>query len=209
VSNLGQHSSIQVEHYTPIHVVEAARATMGAIDLDPATCSNANEVVKAKLCFGPDWGTDGLLGQWCGDFGEPLRVFLNPPGGVLNRRTLTPLPVVEGKASKKGLRAQDLISAATVWWGNLLNEYETGNVHQAVFVAFSLNIFQNAQSEGLPCPASFPFCIPNQRLEFWGPGKRSGPSHPNAVVYLPPKDKPESSRAAFAHYFGSIGAVRL
>jgi hypothetical protein len=201
---LVQHSAIQVEHYTPKHVTEAARVTMGGIDLDPASCPEANQEVGARWIYTA--ANDGLAQTW--GWGEPTRVFLNPPGGVLRRSDLQPLPKnEEGKASRKGLRVQEVVSAATVWWGKLLEEYRIGNVREAIFVCFSLNIVQNSQSEGLPTPLRFPFCLPKERLEFWGPGKRSGPSHPNAIVYLPPRDF--DNRKRFENAFSTIGEVRL
>ena len=55
-----EHSSESNEHYTPPAIVEAARATMGGIDLDPASCHEANEVVKAREWCGPQCNIDGL-----------------------------------------------------------------------------------------------------------------------------------------------------
>jgi ParB family chromosome partitioning protein len=74
-----QHSSISKEHYTPAHIVELARATMGCIDLDPASCPMANEVVKANHFFSQ--AMDGLSQDWWGN------VFVNPPGGKIRNRS--------------------------------------------------------------------------------------------------------------------------
>lgn len=59
------------EWYTPRWVIEAARSVMGEIDLDPASCALAQEVVQAGLFWSKQQG-----GERLGWFG---RLWLNPP----------------------------------------------------------------------------------------------------------------------------------
>jgi ParB family chromosome partitioning protein len=65
------HNSGQVEWYTPPEYIDAAKKVMGSIDLDPASCEKANELVQAKKFYSKD--EDGLKQKWTGN------IWLNPP----------------------------------------------------------------------------------------------------------------------------------
>jgi len=62
------------EWWSPSPVVEAARRVLGEISLDPCSCPEANEVVKALKFF--DKEANGLVHEW---FATGL--WLNPPFG--------------------------------------------------------------------------------------------------------------------------------
>jgi hypothetical protein len=66
-------TSGEVEYYTPVEIVEAARRTMGGIDLDPASSETANRTVKASQIFTKE--DNGLKRHWFG------KVWLNHPFG--------------------------------------------------------------------------------------------------------------------------------
>lgn len=65
------HNSGEHEWYTPTEYIEAARAVLGEIDLDPASSDTANTIVKAAQIF--TFKDNGLEQPWHG------RVWMNPP----------------------------------------------------------------------------------------------------------------------------------
>lgn len=179
-----KHSTATNEHYTPSHIVEKARALMGGIDLDPASCALANSIVRATdYCSIED---DGLAHPWHGN------VFLNPPGGK----------DAQNRSNQK------------VWWNKLAEEWTSGRVVSAVFVAFSMELLQTCQVGAPPgglLPFDFPMVIPSLRIEFLTevngelvPG--TSPTHGNAIVYLPPFTNMKHY-VAFRSAFGDLGRV--
>lgn len=63
----------EMEWFTPAEYIERVRRVLGRIDLDPASCKEAQATVKAKKFFTEK--QDGLTKDWRGT------VFLNPPYG--------------------------------------------------------------------------------------------------------------------------------
>lgn len=96
------------EWYTPETYVEAAREVLGFIDLDPASCEQANATVQA-LTFYTE-ADDGLMQPWSG------RVWLNPPYGT----------------DEAG------ISNAGRWAARLIHEFHVGNVHASIICVNAL-----------------------------------------------------------------------
>lgn len=208
-----QHSSASAEHYTPSPIVEAARATMGGIDLDPASCLRANaRIVKATNFFTER--DNGFMRPWKG------RVFLNPPGGLCDEQGLTVrLTKGEGYFYADGSRFEGRRpqSAICAWWNKLAFEWRRNRVTDAVFIGFSLELIARTQGgpvslagkkvhHSLVSEASA-LCFPQKRIKFFTPigvsdiEEGKAPTHANVIAYL--GDEPEQ----FAEHFSKFGEV--
>ena len=187
-----QHSSDSNEHYTDTPILDLVREVMGGIDLDPASCELAQTKVEAQAWYGPGspCGEDGLKEPWLG------RVYLNPPGGVLSKEECKETPY-------------KTTSRTAIWWAKLAEAWKTGEVEQAIFMGFSLEVLRTVQQLDVLQPVQFPFCIPSERLSFgtfnreYTKGRKKGqliapdqepgtwalqssPALPSVIVYLPP-----------------------
>ena len=60
-----------IENYTPNYIMKSVREVLDNIDLDPASCELAQNIVKAKEYYTEQ--SDGLNHEWYGN------VYLNPP----------------------------------------------------------------------------------------------------------------------------------
>lgn len=179
-----KHSSSSNEHYTPPEIVDAARNTMGQIDLDPASSAVANRHIQASKIFTKK--NDGLLQEWHGT------VFLNPPGGLIGRTSSA-----KSWWYKLGNEYEAGRVTQAIFLGFSLEILQTSQVKPLG-----------------PIPHTFPMCFPARRIEFLVlkngvlvPGK--DPTHANVIVYLPPKGADRTMGiVGFRDEFSCFGAVK-
>lgn len=101
---LTDNASNSNEWYTPTKYIEAARSVMDRIDLDPASCEKANQIVRASRYYTEQ--ENGLTRPWSG------RIWLNPP---YSASPAIPMPQF-------------------TWAQKLLTYYHRGQVEQAVLL---------------------------------------------------------------------------
>jgi hypothetical protein len=176
------------EWYSPSELVEPARKVFGGFDLDPASCFEANQTVRATRFFSAS--DNGLIKPW-GTVTGPSRVWLNPPSDEDNR--------------------------AAAWWVYLAREFMEHRVRCAAFVVFNLSTVQVAlrasRTANVPPPQWGSRVEPLNRIRYMRtsashplPGigspleRSSSPPHPSAVILL--SDEPilhEAWRDAYAN----------
>jgi hypothetical protein len=179
-----RHTMADPDWYTPEGLVDAARAVLGDIDLDPASEPTANDVIRAARYYTHD--TDGLKQRWSG------RVFLNPPGGLVNE-----------------------------FWAKLDREYYHGAVTAAIWIGYSLEQLQTMQSAAVDrTPLDYALCFTKRRIAFienaakrelrwqkWQLNEdlnkpkwkeKGSPSHGNYICYL--GNNPEQFSLAFGEF---------
>lgn len=153
-----KHSSRSVEHYTPTDIVDRARRTVGAFDLDPASTAAANLAIGAARYYTRE--QDGFFQDWSGV------VLLNPPGGVLTGTKEVPQTERDKRASERWKTK----SSAVAWWRHLVHDFEAGQVTGAIFVGFTLELLQGSQDQSqitdFATPCDYPTCIPAKRIRF-------------------------------------------
>lgn len=124
---------------------------------------------------------NGLIKEWFGN------VFLNPPGGKTNNK-----------------------SNQALFWRKLIREYETNGVDNAIFVGFSIEMFQTVQTllgQGDKThPLDYSICIPSRRIAFIDPegNEQKSPPHSNFISFLS-RSKPKNQ--TFFHVFSELGVT--
>lgn len=116
-----------VEYYTPLEVVDAARVTLGGIDLDPASCVEANRTVRATKFY--TLADDGLAQPWGG------RVWMNHPFSKGWRACTASCK--RKTCAKRGYHVPVDVPGNAAWVDRLVQAFEVGEVTQAVCICFA------------------------------------------------------------------------
>jgi hypothetical protein len=182
-------TSGNVEYYTPLEIVEAARRVMGGIDLDPASSDAANERIKAAHIYTSK--ESGLAQPWHGRIwlNHPFHAGWNACDEGCQRKT----------CEKRGHVYHDIPSNAD-WINYLAQEFEAGRVTQScniTFAATSENWFQPLLRQ--------PQCFLSPRTNYYLPDGSilKGVSKGSVVTYYGNNVK------GFAEEFSKFGKVKV
>jgi hypothetical protein len=178
VSNI-QHSSCTDQWFTPKWLIDKVRQVIPQIDLDPASCDLANQIVKAtKYLTETD---DALqLPNWSN---VPVSVFCNSPTGKYIGN----------------------ISKSKLFWEKLLQHKHRNLLKEAIFLGFSLEQLQTTQNCVNGAIGDYPICVPSKRVKFVSPkGVFNSPTHSNVIVYIPGV---EDNTELFYQIFKNVGSL--
>lgn len=194
------------EYYTSPIIIEAARATMGSIDLDPASSYKANETVKSKyywtnqtdaLSF-RDWKCIVKINARESYLYGAGNVWMNHPFGKGEKACK--LNCKKKICKTRGHHIDQDIPGNKEWIDRLLSEYKKGNIKQACCITFastSENWFMKLMQ--------YPQCYLQPRTNYRTPdGKiKRGVTKGSCVTYLGPHvDR-------FYHNFKHLGTVMV
>jgi len=182
-------SSGKTDFWTPQPIIEAARKTMGGIDLDPASSSDANKRVKAGCFFTEKH--DGLKQDWFGN------VWLNHPfhpgWKACNDKCQRKTCKIKGHIYHDIPGNRDWVRKAVFEY----NRLEVMAVTCITFAATSEDWFQPL--------LEFPQCFLSPRTNYLLPdgSLMSGVPKGSVVTYLGPNIE------RFAHEFKSLGTIKI
>lgn len=171
------HSSKSQEWGTPPDIIERYRRVMGGFDLDPSSSPAWNETVRATRILTKE--DDALTKSWYAS-GEIIRVFCNPPGGLVSEFwERCALGIIEHEGMPSGIK-------------------------ELAWIGFSLEQLQQLQTF-LFHPLSWRVwtCIPQKRVKYVGAGQQDevNPTHASYLSYY------GTNQEAFINEFRDLGRI--
>ena len=202
-------NSLQTVYLTPPDIIARAVNVMGAIDLDPASETDINDLtvrasrfysapepIDTGLIWGgvpvyqfDNWG--GLSYEWEG------RVFLNHPFG---RSLKACKPGCEKRACYlRGYHSRSALPGNADWVNKLVSSYMSGDISEAICLTYA------STSEAWLQPLlKFPNCFISPRLNYWGLDLKplKGVTKGSMLTYL------GHDLGAFRFWFHDLGVIK-
>ena len=194
-----------VEMYTPPEIIEAARRTMGGIDLDPASSLIANQRVKADYIFTKD--NDGLAQQWLGNiwmnhpFSKGEKACRPKQGRKKMCKKKNCIPKYkQGQLITRGHCITQDIPSNSHWIDHLLAQYRENNLNQSCNITFG-----STSESWYQKLAVFPQCVLDGRTQYYKPNGEiaKGVTKGSVVTYL------GNDLEAFAREFSPLGRIQI
>jgi hypothetical protein len=195
-------TSGEVEYFTPIEIIEAATDCIGFIDLDPASCEEANKIVGARKIFTKK--DDGLSRPW-----KSITLWMNHPFGKGEMRCPIPhsrckkqmcLPPDEDHPNRRGYHIDYDIPGNSDWIDKLIREWGAESFDQACCITYATT------SEDWFRPLlAFPQCFLHGRTNYRLPNGdvMQGNTKGSVVTYL------GYNQRDFAKAFSKLGTVKV
>lgn len=181
-------SSATAEWYSPTDIIEPARLVFGGFDLDPASCEEANKLVRATKFFTTN--DDGKRQRYDIN-GVPSCLWWNPPSQRGNKLKCIPEESIGD------------------WWVHLGREWIAGRARAAACVFFNISSVQvclrASRLASTPAPQWCTRVEPASRIKYYSPGAKSNsPPHASAILLL--SDEP-ALHAAWTKAYVHLGEI--
>lgn len=167
-------TSSNVEYFTLPKIADTAREFLSGIDLDPASCPAANQIIKADNYFTKD--ENGLSLPWHG------RIWMNHPFGKKEAACTKPGPKCERLKTNTRHKCHNYdFYGNKAWIDKLISEYQIANVEEALCITYALT------SEAWFQPLmQFPQCFLCPRTNYYGADGQivKGVTKGSVITYL-------------------------
>lgn len=131
-SQLINQSSGNVEYFTPKDIADAARECMGHIELDPASCAEANQYIGATRFFTK--ADDGLKQVWKSNTG-----WLNHPFHRHETACVQPHDRCKKKScTRRGYHLTEDIPGNAAWINKLVGSYLRAELLEACCITYAV-----------------------------------------------------------------------
>lgn len=207
-----QHSSDNIQHYTPPEYAEAIRSVLGAVSLDPCSTLVANKLINAGEFF----YDEGLDRHWYG-----YTVYCNPPGGKNKNRSNQSIwfrkMYSEWKlnnfesgifmAFNNSILRTDQESYTEFSFCIPRDRIKFWNTKEDLYKQEKKNKLFSAKDHIKKCLQSLEFAYAEGIYLFPSPA----PSHDNVIILFHPQNhaKEKKMRWKFKEIFSQFGEVRL
>lgn len=185
-------TSLAVEYYTPQWLADPVRDVLGGrIELDPASCLEANQTIQAQRIFTKE--DDGLKQVW-----RAKTLFMNHPFGDPENPCVANCK--KKRCPERGFHIDEYRPGNKDWIAYLVYSYMKGYFQAGISLTFA------ATSEEWAQPLfNFPVCFLRGRTNYNLPGGRQTKGVPKGsmVTYLGPDIK------RFHFIFSSYGHVMI
>lgn len=181
-------TSMDVEYFSPTEILDAARVVLGGIDLDPASCSSANEIVRARSFLTHEDNAMHEALHW-----HAMSLWLNFPFGRKE-------DACAAGCEKNHVHHAYPFHGNQAWVSKLIRQFNMGHFNEACCLCYA-----STSEKWFKPLLAYPQCFLYGRTNYLLPDGtvKKGVTKGSVVNYLGPNIN------KFAQSFKHLGAVKI